>query len=96
MNERGFFVEPDADVQASFQEIADYVNDRYPPHQAAHFLGGADPWIVAHAKAHSGMVVTFEARAPLGNKPKIPDVCDHFAVQCTNLWSVLRDLGLSL
>jgi len=31
-----------------------------------------------------------------GNKPKIPDVCDHFGVDCRNLWSVLRELGFSL
>jgi len=72
MNERGFFVDPDAGVQAAFQEIADYVNNRYPPHQAAHFLGGADPWIIAHAKAYAGVVVTFEARAGRGQQAQNP------------------------
>ena len=96
MNERGFFIEPDGDVQKALQEIADYANSRYPAHQAAHFLDGADPWIIAQAKAHGGVVVTFEARAPQGNKPKIPDVCDHFAVESRNLWSVLRELGFTL
>ncbi len=89
------FIEPDAQVQAALQEIADYVNVRYPLHQAAGFLDGADPWIIAHAKAHGGRVVTFEVRAPHSNKPKIPDVCDRFGLLTLKIYEVLRELGAS-
>ncbi|OGO04693.1 MAG: hypothetical protein A2Y60_07525 [Chloroflexi bacterium RBG_13_54_9] len=93
----GFFVEPDASVQATFIDIADHVNNRYPPHQASHFLDGADPWIIAHAKAHGGRVVTFEKSAPNAQKPKIPDVCDcdKFSVKTLNVYEMLRELGAS-
>ena len=91
----GLFVEPDSHVQAAFQEIADYVNANYPLHQAAQFLSGADPWIIAHAKAHGGRVVTFEVRAPSSSRPKIPDICDQFGVESMNIYGVLRELGAS-
>ena len=89
------FVEPDQDVQAVVNEIADYVNSRYPLHQAAKFLDGADAWIIAHAKAQGGRVVTFEVAAPNSQKPKIPDICSEFGVQAIRLWNVLRELGAS-
>jgi predicted nucleic acid-binding protein len=87
------FIDPDPEVQATFKEIADYVNARYRYHQASAFLKGADPWIIAHAKAHGGEVVTFEKSAPNSSKPKIPDVANQFEVECKNLWVVLRELG---
>ncbi len=92
----GFFVEPDTIVQTVFREVADYVNKTYPPHQASEFLDGADPWIIAHAKAYGGRVVTFEKAAPNAKKPKIPDVADHFEVECLNIYEMARELGMSL
>ena len=91
----GLFIEPDSDVQAAFQDIANYVNANYPLHQAAEFLSGADPWIIAHAKAHGGRVVTFEVSAPRSQKPKIPDVGSAFGVKAMNIYEVLRELGAS-
>ena len=92
----GLFVEPDSDVQAAFRKIADYVEDNYPPHQATEFLKGADPWIIAHAKAHGGRVVTFERAAPHSKKPKIPVISDEFGVKAMNIYEVLRELGCKL
>jgi len=91
----GFFVEPDEQVQAACHRIADYVNANYPLHQAAEFLRGADPWVIAHANAHGGKVVTFEVAAPNSQKPKIPDVGRAFGVEAVNLYEVLRELGAS-
>jgi len=71
----GFFVDADLLVQTAFRQIADYVNNTYLQYQASEFLNGADPWIIAHAKAYGGRVVTFEKRAPNSKKPKIPDIC---------------------
>lgn len=43
----------------------------------------ADPFIIAWAKVINGCVVTEEKERP--NAPKIPNVCQHFGVDCTNL-----------
>jgi len=43
----------------------------------------ADPFVIACAAARKGCVVTEEAPKP--NSAKIPIVCQHFGVECTNL-----------
>ena len=93
----GLVVEPDAEVQAALREIANYVNGNFPASRAASFLGGADPWVIAHALATSGVVVTQEARVPLNStKVKIPNVCTVFSVESMNTYRMLRELGVSL
>ena len=89
----GFFIEPDQRVQAAYGAIAQYVTKSFPRHHADAFLNKADPWMIAHAMAHGGQVVTFERREPNSRKPKIPDVADAFGVVSTNMWRMLRTLG---
>lgn len=43
----------------------------------------ADPFIVAAAESSNGCVVTEESKKP--NAPNIPNVCEYFNVDCTNL-----------
>lgn len=43
----------------------------------------ADPFVIAAAAVRAGTVVTEERLKP--NAAKIPNVCDHFGVNCTNL-----------
>ena len=43
----------------------------------------ADPFLIAVAKVLNGCVVTEKKGKP--NAPKIPNVCQHFGVDCTNL-----------
>jgi hypothetical protein len=43
----------------------------------------ADPFIIACARVLEGCVVTEEALRP--NAAKIPNVCQHFGVECTNV-----------
>lgn len=43
----------------------------------------ADPFIVAAAKVKDGVVITEERLKP--NAAKIPNVCEHFKISCTNL-----------
>ena len=43
----------------------------------------ADPFIIAKAKFIDGCVVTEETLKP--NAAKIPNVCEHFEIDCTNL-----------
>ena len=88
------FAEPDEDVQAEFVRVADHVDTHYDRSEAAAFLDGADPWIIAHAIAHGGVVVTSETRAgPEAKKPKIPNVCDVFHVKPVHYYDMLRELG---
>ena len=94
--DNGCFIEPDQIVQTKFREIAEYVNGHYPQHQASEFLAGADPWLIAHAKAYGGKVVTFEVPAPGSQRPKIPDVADAFEVETLNIYTMIRELGIVL
>src|SRR5262249_24098827 len=52
--ESGLFVNPSDSVQRVFKEIADHVMAKYQQHFTAEFLGGADPWLIAHAKDGNG------------------------------------------
>ena len=96
VKEDGFFIEPDALVQTSYREIADYVNDKYVSYEASKFLDDADPWIIAHAKAYGRKVVTFEVSAPNSKEPKIPDVGSGFDIKWQNTFEMVRELGMSL
>ena len=70
------FREPDEAVFGFLAEIGDFVRANYREEWAAHFMSGADPWLIAHAKADGGRVVTFEALAgPNAKQAKIPNVC---------------------
>ena len=91
--------EPTRSVQASFSEIADYVRATYQVVHVQTFLRGADPWVIAHARAEGGRVVTLEVREPAAKtikRAKIPDVCDHFGIECLTPYEMLRRLKLSL
>ena len=93
----GLFTEPDIPVQEAFREVAAYVEHHYPDNQArSRFLDRADPWIIAHAIAHGGSVVTLESRVPdASQQVKIPNVCEHFHVPYVNTYQMLRELGVS-
>jgi hypothetical protein len=51
----------------------------------------ADPWLIARAKNSGGVVITEEKLKP--NAAKIPNVCDHFGIQWTNVEGLLRTKG---
>jgi hypothetical protein len=53
----------------------------------------ADPFLIAAAMAVGGCVVTEERHKP--NSTKIPAVCEHFGIRCTNLEGMLVELGWS-
>lgn len=98
--ERGataMFVEPDEGTQASFQRVAQHVRGRYAENQAAKFLSGADPWLIAHSMSSGGKVVTQETRVGDNSEQvKIPNVCDFFGVESLNMYQMLRELGASI
>ena len=51
----------------------------------------ADPFIIAKAKVINSCVITQEIRKP--NAAKIPNVCEHFGVDCTNLQGFMEREG---
>jgi hypothetical protein len=51
----------------------------------------ADPFIVASARVRGGCVVTEEKLKP--KAAKIPNVCEHFGVHCTNVEGFLKQKG---
>lgn len=60
---------------------------------------GQDPFLIAYAlaKTAEGCVVTVEVGSP-GKKRqnrKIPDVCNHFGVNCQHPFQAYRSLGFS-
>lgn len=91
------FLPPTVVVQEMFRQVVANVtsNNRYATHHVVAFLDGADPWLIAYARALGGRVVTFEKSEPTSRKPKIPDVAAEFGVNCLNLWDVLTELGAS-
>lgn len=48
----------------------------------------ADPFVIARAHCSNGCVVTEEKMKP--GAAKIPNVCDHFKVYCTNVEGFLK------
>lgn len=87
----GVFQKCDHQTLRSFAMVAEWVEaqERYQPAMKAHFLGGADPMLIAHAHAHNFHIVTWEKNEPTAKAVKIPVVCQHFGVECTNLFDVL-------
>lgn len=89
------FVDADATVQTAFTPIASHVQTTYRPEFSAEFLAKADPWVIAHAKADSGVIVTQEnSRRP--SHVKIPVVGRQFGVQCIDTYELMRRLGIKL
>ena len=62
-------------------------------------MNRADPWIICHARISGACVVTDEQRAerPKATKPpKIPNVCDHYGLECITPAEFLEQAGFSL
>jgi predicted nucleic acid-binding protein len=97
MRSHQLFVEASQAVQAHLAAIADYVQATYALPHSATFLGDADPWVIAHAKAEKALVVTHEKLVAKDCKRvKIPNICAQFGVGYTNTYEMLRKLGITL
>lgn len=106
----GLCIEPDKRVSECLTKIADHLYTanlpnaktkkpqlRYKAAQAEVFGRGADAFVIAHAMADGGTVVTFESdKHPDAQRIRIPDICAHFDVPCINLRQLLIDLGAKL
>jgi hypothetical protein len=90
----GLFIGANRDVQKRMTIVSDHVLNNYEQHHAAHFLSGADPWLIAHALPTNGVVVTHESnRHPNAKVVRIPDVCATLGVPCIDTYEMLRRLG---
>lgn len=89
------FIEPSEEAQKVFQEVADHVWADYSTEHAEKFLEGADPWLIAHAKAEGGLIVTHETIGNLGaKKVKIPNICNDFGLKPPiNIYELARRLA---
>lgn len=73
------------------------VRDVLAEHQRMIGIGsgrsGADPFVIALALAHNGVVVTEETLSRSLTKPKIPDVCDAMGVRRLTLLQFVLEQG---
>ena len=52
---------------------------------------GADPWVIALALTDQNYIVlTEENPTHSENRPKIPDVCTHFGVECVKIVDLIK------
>ena len=51
----------------------------------------ADPFVIAAAKVRAGCVVTQESKKP--NAAKIPNICEHFGIECVSLEGFMEKEG---
>ncbi len=95
-----YWPEPDGEVQAAYREISDYVDDKYKdasPAKVGDFLAKADCWIIAHALAKGGTVVTRESKVDKTSQiPKVPNVCEKFEVPFIQTFELLKLLKFKL
>ena len=85
-NRQQVFITPSAEELAFVRKIFEVRHFQAMISKKVRLQGSsvADPFVVARAKClENGCVVTTEKYSP--NAGKIPNVCEHFGVDCTNL-----------
>jgi predicted nucleic acid-binding protein len=104
-HKESLFADPDESTVTAYREIADMVANLYEPQHVQGFLMGADPWVIAHAKAHNLVLVTMESlRAEQLSKKsgliaggiKIPNICKRVGIKFINTFDLMRELRLTL
>ncbi|MCE9684468.1 DUF4411 family protein [Halomonas alkalisoli] len=93
-NSQMFIGVSDEKTQDTFSEIATYAASLdMKPGALDEFLGCADPWLVAKARATGAVVVTHESYIPgIKKKILIPNVCRYFGVSYMNTFELLHKL----
>ena len=84
------------EIQSAMSEVADYVVALPNKNQRnlELFLAKADPWLIACAMADGHIIVTQEEKVDAQSKKiKIPNVCEHFGVQCITTFDLLTKLS---
>ncbi len=92
VNERnGFFIQVDGSIQ---ELVLDVLKEHPSLYDLEKNKSGADPFVIALAMQNNCTVVTEEKKSGNPDKPKIPNVCDHYGIRHINLISLLREQGL--
>jgi hypothetical protein len=87
----GFFIRPDAAILSALRSVSTWATGQgYEPAAVNTFLQLADYYLVAHALAHSQIVVTHETASTSVKKIKIPDACIGLGIKCMNPYEMLR------
>lgn len=92
-NRKHLFLPLDNAAYEAAKEVTEHVQSNgYSAAAKADFLKGADPFLIAYAKAHGHTIVSYETLEPGRlNKVKIPNVCKAIGgVPCVRLWDWLR------
>lgn len=85
-NRQQVFLTPSTQEQEFVRKLFEVRHFQEMIRRKARLQGGpvADPFVIARAKClENGCVVTTEKHSP--NAAKIPNVCEHFGIDCTNL-----------
>lgn len=92
-NHGNLFVTPSAEVMAGVREILAVPHFQQMIGEKRQLKPGpvADPWVIARAWELDGCVVTEETPKP--NSAKIPNVCDHFGIDCAPVRGMLEQEG---
>jgi len=87
------FPQPSEDEMRFVKTILSVSHFRALINRKAILLGRpvADPFVVASAKVNSGSVVTEESVRE--NAARIPNVCEHYGIECINLEAFLERQG---
>ena len=87
----GFFLRPDTAMLAALARVSAWVTSQsYEPAAVNTFLQVADYYLVAHALAHSIVVVSHEKPSNSLRKVKIPNVCIGLQLRCMTPYEMLR------
>lgn len=83
--EKNFFQQPSPEELAFVTEIFNIPHFQSLIRQKERLQGKpvADPLVIAKAKTLNGSVITQEVNRP--NAARIPNVCNHFSLDCLNL-----------
>jgi len=87
-SQANLFVPLTADIQIATREV---LAERQKIIGIGSGRSGADPFVIALARARDGVVVTEETLSRNLSKPKIPDVCDAMGVRRLNLLGFVQE-----
>lgn len=91
IQENAFFLSPDDGIVPSLSEVSQWANQQnFDQSAVSEFLNAADYWLVAHAKAHGGIIVTHEIPSEGVRKIKIPNACIGLNIECITPYEMLR------
>lgn len=81
------------DVQQAYRKITDFIESepKYERYHKSEFYSAADCWLIAHAKADNGTVVTHETEREYG-KIKVNSVCGKMNVRCIDVYRFQDEL----